>query len=172
MDGFYAGMSDMEKTELAFRAAFKAMEAGYQVAVLVPTTILAEQHYRTFRERLAEFPFTVEFINRFKTKSEQAIIVAQAANGKIDLLVGTHRLLSSDVSFANLGLVIVDEEQRFGVIHKERLKKLRATVDILNPHRHPDSANPAHVANRTAGHQHAGHPASGSPVDPYGDSKI
>ncbi|MFA5865176.1 MAG: transcription-repair coupling factor [Phycisphaerae bacterium] len=131
MDRLLCGDVGYGKTELALRAAFKAMEAGYQVAVLVPTTILAEQHYRTFRERLAEFPFTVEFINRFKTKSEQAIIVAQAANGKIDLLVGTHRILSKDVSFANLGLVIVDEEQRFGVIHKERLKKLRATVDIL-----------------------------------------
>ncbi len=131
MDRLLCGDVGYGKTELALRAAFKAVEAGYQVAVLVPTTILAEQHYRTFKERLAEFPFKIDFINRFRTKSEQAIIVSHAADGKIDILIGTHRLLSEDMQFANLGLVVVDEEQRFGVIHKERLKKMRATIDIL-----------------------------------------
>lgn len=131
MDRLLCGDVGYGKTEVAVRSAFKAVEAGYQVAVLVPTTILAEQHYRTFRERLAEFPFRIDFLNRFKTKSEQAVIVAQAAEGKIDILIGTHRILSEDVQFANLGLVVIDEEQRFGVIHKERLKKMRATVDIL-----------------------------------------
>jgi transcription-repair coupling factor (superfamily II helicase) len=131
MDRLLCGDVGYGKTELALRAAFKAVEAGYQVGVLVPTTILAEQHYRTFKERLAEFPFQVEFINRFRTHSEQAIILAKMAKGEIDILIGTHRLLSADMQFANLGLVIVDEEQRFGVMHKERLKKMRATIDIL-----------------------------------------
>jgi len=131
MDRLLCGDVGYGKTEIALRAAFKAVDAGYQVAVLVPTTILAEQHYRTFKERLADFPFAVDFINRFRTRSEQALILSKAQDGKVDILIGTHRLLSEDVRFANLGLVIVDEEQRFGVIHKERLKKLRATVDVL-----------------------------------------
>ncbi len=131
MDRLLCGDVGYGKTEVAIRAAFKAVAAGYQVAVLVPTTILAEQHYRTFSERLAEFPFTVEYLNRFRTTSEQAVVVSKAAEGKVDILIGTHRILSQDVQFANLGLVIIDEEQRFGVIHKERLKKLRATVDLL-----------------------------------------
>lgn len=131
MDRLLCGDVGYGKTEIAIRAAFKAVTAGYQVAVLVPTTILAEQHYRTFKERLADFPFTIDFLNRFRTKSEQAITTAKAIDGKIDILIGTHRILSDDVQFANLGLVIVDEEQRFGVMHKERLKKMRATVDVL-----------------------------------------
>ena len=131
MDRLLCGDVGYGKTELAIRSAFKVIEAGYQVAVLVPTTILAEQHYHTFAERLAEFPFVVESISRFKSRKQQTEIIARAAAGQIDILVGTHRLLSKDVHFANLGLVIVDEEQRFGVVHKERLKKLRATVDVL-----------------------------------------
>jgi transcription-repair coupling factor (superfamily II helicase) len=131
MDRLVCGDVGYGKTEIAIRAAFKAVAAGYQVAVLVPTTILAEQHYRTFKERLADFPFTIDFLNRFRTNSEQAITIAKAIDGKIDILIGTHRILSEDVQFSNLGLVIVDEEQRFGVMHKERLKKMRATVDVL-----------------------------------------
>jgi len=131
MDRLLCGDVGYGKTELAIRAAFKAVESGYQVAVLVPTTILAEQHYHTFCERLAEFPFVIASLSRFKSKRTQGQIIHQAAIGRIDIVIGTHRLLSRDVRFANLGLVIVDEEQRFGVAHKERLKQLRATVDVL-----------------------------------------
>ncbi|NLX04794.1 MAG: transcription-repair coupling factor [Phycisphaerae bacterium] len=131
MDRLLCGDVGYGKTEIAMRAAFKALEAGYQVAVLVPTTILAEQHYRTFSERLAEFPFTVESISRFKSRKQQKDVLQRTVVGRVDVLIGTHRLLSKDVRFANLGMVVVDEEQRFGVAHKERLKQLRATVDVL-----------------------------------------
>jgi transcription-repair coupling factor (superfamily II helicase) len=131
MDRLLCGDVGFGKTELAVRAAFKAMEYGRQVAVLVPTTVLAEQHYQTFRERLADYPFQVECLSRFRTKAEQARIIERARRGQIDALIGTHRMLSADVRFADLGLVIIDEEQRFGVEAKERLKRLRATVDVL-----------------------------------------
>ena len=131
MDRLLCGDVGYGKTELAMRAAFRAVEAGKQVAVLVPTTVLAAQHFRTFRERFADYPFNIEVISRFRTKQEQQDITRRAASGQVDILIGTHRLLSADVSFADLGLVIVDEEQRFGVEHKERLKRMRATVDIL-----------------------------------------
>ncbi|MFQ5430028.1 MAG: transcription-repair coupling factor [Phycisphaerae bacterium] len=131
MDRLLCGDVGYGKTELAVRAAFKVAEFGKQVAVLVPTTVLAEQHYRTFSERLADFPFVVERLNRFRSPSRQREIIRATKKGQIDVLIGTHRLLSRDVGFADLGLVIVDEEQRFGVEHKERLKRLRATVDVL-----------------------------------------
>ncbi|GBD35139.1 Transcription-repair-coupling factor [bacterium HR36] len=131
MDRLLCGDVGFGKTELALRAAFKAMEFGKQVAVLVPTTVLAEQHFRTFRSRLAAYPFVVECLSRFRSPAEQRDIIQRLAEGKVDLVVGTHRLLSADVQFKDLGLVIIDEEQRFGVEHKERLKKLRATVDVL-----------------------------------------
>ncbi len=131
MDRLLCGDVGYGKTELAIRAAFKAVESGYQVAVLVPTTILAEQHYRTFRQRLAEFPIEVDFLSRFKKRSQQSQTIERASAGQIDILIGTHRLLSRDVRFHNLGLVIVDEEQRFGVAHKERLKQMRSSVDVL-----------------------------------------
>jgi transcription-repair coupling factor (superfamily II helicase) len=119
------------KTELAVRAAFKAVDNGKQVAVLAPTTVLAEQHQRTFGQRLAEFPFTVECISRFRSGAEQKRILGRLAKGGVDVIVGTHRLLSADVHFKDLGLVIIDEEQRFGVEHKECLKRLRLDVDVL-----------------------------------------
>ncbi len=131
MDRLICGDVGYGKTEVALRAAFKVIDAGKQVAVLVPTTVLAEQHYRTFSERMAEFPITVAGISRFKTKGEQKKIVEGAANGTIDLLVGTHRLVSPDVRFKDLGLLVIDEEQRFGVEHKEVLKHLRLEVDVL-----------------------------------------
>ncbi|NIA08173.1 MAG: DEAD/DEAH box helicase, partial [Actinobacteria bacterium] len=131
MERLLCGDVGYGKTELAIRAAFKAVEAGRQVAVLVPTTVLAQQHYRTFSERLADYPFLVEVLSRFCTASQQKKVVARAATGRVDIVIGTHRLLSNDVRFANLGLVIIDEEQRFGVEHKERLKHLRETVDVL-----------------------------------------
>jgi transcription-repair coupling factor (superfamily II helicase) len=131
MDRLLCGDVGYGKTELAMRAAFKAVENGRQVAVLVPTTVLAEQHYRSFRERMVNYPFEIESISRFKTTKEQRQIVTRAAAGEVDVLIGTHRLLSKDIKFADLGLVVVDEEQRFGVTHKERLKQMRSTVDVL-----------------------------------------
>ncbi len=131
MDRLICGDVGYGKTELAMRAAFKAVDNGKQVAVLVPTTVLAEQHFRTFSQRLAEYPFVVEGISRFRTAGEQKQILQRLARGGIDVIIGTHRLVSSDVRFKDLGLVIIDEEQRFGVEHKERLKRLRQTVDVL-----------------------------------------
>jgi transcription-repair coupling factor (superfamily II helicase) len=131
MDRLICGDVGYGKTELAIRAAFKTIDNGRQVAVLVPTTVLAEQHYRTFTQRLAEYPFVVESISRFRSHGEQKRIVERVARGGVDIIIGTHRLVSADVRFKELGLVIIDEEQRFGVEHKERLKKLRETVDVL-----------------------------------------
>jgi len=131
MDRLLCGDVGYGKTELAMRAAFKAVEAGKQVAVLVPTTVLADQHHRTFRERMADYPVTVEMLSRFRTDAELADVVRRLAAGQVDVVIGTHRLLSGDVRFANLGLVVIDEEQRFGVTHKEYLKALRAEVDVL-----------------------------------------
>jgi transcription-repair coupling factor (superfamily II helicase) len=131
MDRLVCGDVGYGKTELAVRAAFKAIDNGRQVAVLVPTTVLAEQHYRTFSQRMAEYPFVVECLSRFRTGGEQRQIIERVARGGVDVVVGTHRLVSSDVRFKDLGLVIIDEEQRFGVEHKERLKRLRQQVDVL-----------------------------------------
>jgi transcription-repair coupling factor (superfamily II helicase) len=131
MDRLLCGDVGYGKTEVALRAVFKAIDNGKQVAVLVPTTVLAEQHFRTFSQRLAEYPFTVECLSRFKTASQQRDIVKRLGEGTIDVVIGTHRLVSEGVKFKDLGLVIIDEEQRFGVDHKERLKKLRTTVHIL-----------------------------------------
>lgn len=131
MDRLICGDVGYGKTEVAMRAAFKAIAAGRQVAVLVPTTVLAEQHYRTFSERMAEFPVNIESISRFKTKGEQGKTLRGLANGSIDVVIGTHRLVSKDVHFKDLGLVVIDEEQRFGVDIKERLKHLRLEVDVL-----------------------------------------
>ncbi len=131
MDRLLCGDVGYGKTELAIRSAFKVCESGKQVAVLAPTTVLVEQHEATFGQRMAGYPFVVESVSRFKTASEMRHILEQTANGKVDVLIGTHRLLSRDVQFADLGLVIIDEEQRFGVENKERLKKLRLTVDVL-----------------------------------------
>ncbi len=131
MDRLLCGDVGYGKTELAIRAAFKVIDNGKQVAVLVPTTVLAEQHYRTFSERFAAYPFVVEVVSRFRSPGEQRKILKRVAAGEVDVIIGTHRLLSKDVAFKDLGLVIIDEEQRFGVEHKERLKHLRAMVHIL-----------------------------------------
>jgi transcription-repair coupling factor (superfamily II helicase) len=119
------------KTEVAMRAAFKCVMDGKQVAVLVPTTILAFQHFTTFTERLREYPVRIEMLSRFKSRKEQKEIVRDLKDGKVDVVIGTHRLISNDIKFKDLGLVIIDEEQRFGVTHKEKLKKLRRLVDVL-----------------------------------------
>ena len=132
MDRLICGDVGFGKTEVAIRAAFKAVQGGRQVAILVPTTVLAQQHLNTFRERMAGYPIAVEMVSRFRTKAEQKVILAATAAGQVDILVGTHRLLQSDVKFKELGLVVIDEEQRFGVKHKEIFKAMRATVDVLS----------------------------------------
>jgi transcription-repair coupling factor (superfamily II helicase) len=131
MDRLLVGDVGFGKTEVAVRAAFKAVLAGKQVAMLVPTTILAEQHHETFARRMAEEPVRIEVLSRFVGEAEQRAVLADLAHGKVDIVNGTHRLLGQDVRIPELGLVIVDEEQRFGVAHKERLKRLRTTVDVL-----------------------------------------
>ncbi len=131
MDRLLCGDVGYGKTEMAIRAAFKACEFGKQVAVLVPTTVLAEQHERTFKGRFADYPFRVESLSRFKTDQQINATLAAVRKGEVDVVIGTHRLLSKDVKFADLGLVVVDEEQRFGVEHKERLLSMRMTVDVL-----------------------------------------
>lgn len=131
MDRLICGDVGYGKTELAIRAAFKAVMDNKQVAILVPTTILAEQHYTTFCNRMRKYPVEIAMLSRFKSKLEQRLILKELCDGRIDIIIGTHRLLSSDVSFKNLGLLIVDEEQRFGVRHKEKLKRLRLMIDVL-----------------------------------------
>jgi transcription-repair coupling factor (superfamily II helicase) len=131
MDRLVVGDVGYGKTEVALRAAFKAIADGMQVAVLVPTTVLAAQHLETFRARFAAYPFTVRMLSRFVPEHEQSEIVAGLAAGSVDLVIGTHRLLSKDIAFRNLGMVVVDEEQRFGVAHKERLKQMRTEVHVL-----------------------------------------
>ena len=131
MDRLVCGDVGFGKTEVAVRAAFKAVQDGRQVAVLVPTTILAEQHYETFTARLANYPVRIAALSRFRSKDEQKQILKDTADGKIDILIGTHRITSKDVKFANLGLLVVDEEQRFGVSVKEKLRKLKVDVDTL-----------------------------------------
>ena len=131
MDRLLCGDVGYGKTEVALRAAFKAVMDGRQAAILVPTTVLAQQHYETFTQRLAAYPVKVEMLSRFRTPREQNEILLQLAMGEVDIVIGTHRLISSDVQFKDLGLVIIDEEQRFGVTHKEHLKKLRTEVDVL-----------------------------------------
>jgi transcription-repair coupling factor (superfamily II helicase) len=131
MDRLVCGDVGFGKTEVAVRAAFKAVVDGKQVGVLVPTTILALQHYRTFAKRMADLPVTVEFLNRFRSAKEQTDILKRLAEGKIDILIGTHRLLSADVKFTNLGLLVIDEEHKFGVAAKEKLRQLRLNVDTL-----------------------------------------
>ena len=131
MDRLVCGDVGFGKTEIAIRAAFKAVTDGKQVAILVPTTILALQHYRTFKDRLKDFPCTVDYINRFKSSAQQTETLKKLAEGKIDILIGTHRIISKDVKFKDLGLMIIDEEQKFGVASKEKLKAMRINVDSL-----------------------------------------
>jgi transcription-repair coupling factor (superfamily II helicase) len=132
MDRLICGDVGYGKTEVALRAAFKSVNDGKQVAVLVPTTLLSEQHFRTFSERFKRYPVNIESLNRFRSKKEQAKIINGLKQGSVDVVIGTHRLLQKDVAFKDLGLIIVDEEQRFGVRHKEKLKKMRTTVDVLS----------------------------------------
>ncbi len=132
MDRLLCGDVGYGKTEVAMRAAFKAVQDGKQVAMLAPTTVLAFQHFETFKRRFAQFPIHIEMISRFRTAKEQSQIVERVETGKVDIVIGTHRLLSKDIKFQDLGLLIIDEEQRFGVRHKERLKQLRKEIDVLS----------------------------------------
>ena len=131
MDRLICGDAGYGKTEVALRAAFKAVMDNKQVAMLVPTTVLAQQHFQTFKERLSSYPVTVELLSRFRTEAEQQAVLDRLVEGTVDIVIGTHRLLQKDVGFRDLGLVIIDEEQRFGVAHKERLKQMRTEVDVL-----------------------------------------
>jgi transcription-repair coupling factor (superfamily II helicase) len=131
MDRLLCGDVGYGKTEVAMRAAFKAVQDGKQVAVLTPTTILSFQHFETFKKRFSQFPINVEMISRFRTPKEQKVILEKTETGKVDILIGTHRILSKDIKFQDLGLLVVDEEQRFGVRHKERLKQMRKEIDVL-----------------------------------------
>jgi transcription-repair coupling factor (superfamily II helicase) len=131
MDRLLCGDVGYGKTEVAMRAAFKAVQDGKQVAVLTPTTVLSFQHFETFKQRFAQFPIHIEMISRFRTAKEQKDIIERVSTGRVDILIGTHRLLSKDIKFQDLGLLVVDEEQRFGVRHKERLKQLRKEIDVL-----------------------------------------
>lgn len=131
MDRLICGDVGFGKTEVAIRAAFKAVMGGKQVAILVPTTVLAQQHYNNFRERMADYPVRVELLSRFRTKREQSRVIKDLAAGAVDIIIGTHRIVQEDVAFKDLGLVVIDEEQRFGVLHKEKFKRLRTMVDVL-----------------------------------------
>jgi transcription-repair coupling factor (superfamily II helicase) len=131
MDRLICGDVGFGKTEVGIRAAFKAVMDGRQVAVLVPTTVLAQQHFNTFRERMADYPVRIELLSRFRTRRAQQQVVRDLAAGSVDIVIGTHRLLQSDIAFKDLGLVVIDEEQRFGVLHKEKFKMLRRLVDVL-----------------------------------------
>ena len=131
MDRLICGDVGYGKTEIAIRAAFKAVQENKQVVYLVPTTILAQQHYNTFVQRMKDFPVRVDLLCRFRTPTEQKKTVADLKKGLVDIVIGTHRVLSSDVEFKDLGLLIIDEEQRFGVAHKEKIKKLKENIDVL-----------------------------------------
>ena len=131
MDRLICGDVGFGKTEIAIRAAFKAVMDGRQVAVLVPTTVLAQQHFNTFRERMADYPVRVELLSRFRTTKEKKQVIAALPAGGVDIVIGTHRLLQKDIAFKDLGLVVIDEEQRFGVLHKEKFKQIRRLVDVL-----------------------------------------
>jgi len=131
MDRLICGDVGYGKTEIAIRAAFKAVENGKQVVVLVPTTILAQQHYNTFKSRMLNFPINIGMLSRFRTPAQQKAVLEGLSKGEVDIVIGTHRVLSKDVQFKNLGLLIVDEEQRFGVAHKEKIKQMRENIDVL-----------------------------------------
>jgi transcription-repair coupling factor (superfamily II helicase) len=131
MDRLICGDVGFGKTEVAIRAAFKCVMDGKQVAILVPTTVLAQQHFNNFRERMADYPIRVELLSRFRTRREQDLVVKNLAAGAVDIVIGTHRIVQEDIAFKDLGLVVIDEEQRFGVLHKEKFKRLRTMVDVL-----------------------------------------
>ena len=165
MDRLVCGDVGYGKTEIALRAAFKAVLSGKQVGVLVPTTVLAQQHYVTFSQRLSAFPVTIEVLSRFRTDGEQRDIVRRLADGTVDICIGTHRLIQKDVKFNDLGLVVIDEEQRFGVAHKERLKQMRRGGGRAHAHRHAHPKNAPDVPSRRPRHEHHRDAARGASAD-------
>ena len=164
MDRLICGDVGFGKTEVGIRAAFKAVMDGKQVAVLVPTTVLAQQHYNTFRERMADYPIRLELLSRFRTRRAQEAVVQDLAAGSVDIVIGTHRLLQDDIAFKDLGLVVIDEEQRFGVMHKEKFKMLRRLVDVLTLSATPDPAHALPGADRRARHEHHPNAAARPPA--------
>jgi transcription-repair coupling factor (superfamily II helicase) len=163
MDRVVCGDVGFGKTEVAMRAAFVAANSGQQVAVLVPTTLLAQQHYQNFTDRFADWPIRIESLSRFRSGKETETVLEGLADGRVDIVIGTHKLIQGDVKFKRLGLVIIDEEHRFGVRHKERLKALRAEVDMLTLTATPDPAHAEHGALGPARPVHHRHPAHGAP---------
>jgi len=161
MDRLICGDVGFGKTEVALRAAFKVVMSGKQTAILVPTTVLAQQHYNTFCERMAHYPVRVELLSRYRSRRAQARIVRDLAAGSVDIVIGTHRLLQADIAFKDLGLVVIDEEQRFGVLHKEKFKRLRRLVDVLTLSATPDPADAVSGADGRAGHEHPRDTAAG-----------
>ena len=167
MDRLLCGDVGYGKTEVALRAAFKAVMDGKQVAVLVPTTILAQQHYDTFFQRLSPFPVTVEMLSRFRTSQQQTSILNDLSKGAIDIIIGTHRLIQPDVEFKDLGLVIIDEEQRFGVTHKEYFKKLRTEIDVLTMTATPIPRTPLYGTDWCERYFHDQYSSGRTPADHY-----
>lgn len=153
MDRLICGDVGYGKTEVAIRAAFKAVQEGKQVAYLVPTTILAQQHFNTFEQRMKNFPLKVAQLSSFRTNKEIKETLADLKKGFVDVVIGTHRLLSKDVEFKDLGLLIIDEEQRFGVAHKEKIKKLKNNIDVLTLSATPDTKNASHEPCRNKGYE-------------------
>ena len=173
MDRLLCGDVGYGKTEVAMRAAFKAVADSKQVAVLAPTTVLVFQHYETFRRRMAAFPVRIEMLSRFRSaRGAEESHGGASRKGRSDILIGTHRLLSRDVHFHDLGLLIVDEEQRFGVTHKERLKEMSRNVDVLTHDGDSDSAHAEHVAGGPAGYVGDRDAAKGPAGDPDGGRAV
>ena len=165
MDRLVCGDVGYGKTEVALRAAFKVVQSGRQVAILVPTTVLAQQHFATFTERLAPYPVRVEMLSRFRSPSNQKSVVAGLASGQVDICIGTHRILQRDVSVKNLGLAVIDEEHKFGVTHKETTEAVADAGRRADPLGDADSAHASHGAGRCAGHEHHRDPAGGAAAD-------
>ncbi len=162
MDRLLCGDVGYGKTEVAMRAAFKAVLDGKQVALLAPTTILADQHFRTFQRRFAAFPVAIELLSRFRSRAEQKEVVAKVADGAVDILIATHRMLGKDLAFRDLGLLIVDEEQRFGVAQKEKLKEWKASIDVLSMSATPIPRSLHLVASRGCGTCRSSRPRPGT----------
>ena len=167
MDRLICGDVGYGKTEIAVRAAFKAVQDGKQVAVLVPTTLLVQQHMSTFAERFSGFPVTVRPMSRFQTDGEVKETLRRSRDGTVDVVIGTHRLLSPEVRFKDLGLIIIDEEQRFGVEHKEAMKHLRTAGRRAGHVGHADPAHAGDGPDRHPGDVHDPHPAGGAAPDPH-----
>ncbi len=164
MDRLICGDVGYGKTEVAIRATYRAVMNGKQVAILVPTTVLAQQHYQTFRDRFKTYPVMIEVLSRFKSPREQKEILRRLSEGKVDIIIGTHRLLQKDVVLRDLGLVVVDEEHRFGVSHKEKLKQLRKLVDVITLTATPIPEDPPDVPLRPSGSHPDSNPSRESPL--------